>query len=233
MRRYLSIFAVAAASTAIAHAESLPSAPFRNGEVLNYEIVWSSGLPLGEARFSATAHQAGWSFEARLTASIPVITVEDNYSARSDHALCSVRFEKEVAHGPRRQHEEVEFDQQANTALRRNLLDGTTQALTVPPCARDALAYLYYLRQDLSQGRVPPPDDLNFGTQMQITTSYLETRMIEVAGRRQEADRLLVDITAGADPVSIEIFLAKDEARTPLLVRVPFALGTFSLRLKQ
>ena len=205
--------------------------PFASGERLRYEIVWPSGLRLGDAEFLANSNQAGWAFSADISANLPAIVVQDKYQSSTDFSLCSTRFAKQVTHGRRNQNEEVEFDQSANTALRKNLADSTTQDLVVPPCVRDALAYLYYLRQDLSHGRVPPPDDFNFGPQMQVSVSYVETRKIESRGVMQDADRLLIYVTGGEKPINIEVFLAKDEARTPLLLRAPFELGTFSLRL--
>lgn len=206
-------------------------APFASGETLRYEIVWPSGLRLGDAEFRANSNLTGWAFAADLSASLPAIIVDDKYQSSTDSSLCSTKFAKQVIHGKHKQNEEVEFDQDANRALRRNLANGTTQNLVVPPCARDALAYLYYLRQDLSHGRVPPPDDFNSGTQMQISVSYVETREIEAGGKKQDADRLLIYVTGGEKPINIEVFLAKDDARTPLLLRVPLELGTFSLRL--
>lgn len=214
-------------------AETPEAAPFASGETLRYDIVWPSGLRLGEARFTANSNQAGWAFSADFSASLPVLNVEDEYESKADFSLCSAWFKKVVSHGEKKQNEEVTFDQDENRALRRNLADGTTQDLDVPPCARDALTYFYSLRQDLAQGRVPPPDDLNFGTQLQISFSYVETRAIEAGGKMQQADRLLVDVTGRGKPVNIELFLAQDAARTPLLIRVPFELGTFSLKLAQ
>jgi hypothetical protein len=190
-------------------------------------------LRLGEARFTASSNQAGWAFAADLSANLPVLAIEDKYESKTDFSLCSTSFKKVVSHGERKQNEEVAFNQDENSAQRRNLANGTTQELVVPPCARDALTYLYSLRLDLAQGRVPPPDDFNFGTQFQISVSYVETREIEAAGKMQQADRLLVDVTGGEKPVNIELFLAQDADRTPLLIRVPFELGTFSLKLAE
>lgn len=214
-------------------AETPEAAPFSSGEMLRYDIVWPSGLRLGEATFTANSNQAGWAFSADFSANLPVLAIEDKYESKTDFSLCSASFKKIVSHGKRKQNEEVAFKQGENRALRRNLADGTTQDLIVPPCARDALAYLYSLRQDLAQGRVPPPDDFNFGPQYQISVSYVETREIEAAGRMQQADRLLVDVSGGENPVNIELFLGQDAARTPLVIRVPFELGTFSLRLAE
>ena len=214
-------------------AETPEAAPFASGEVLRYDIVWPSGLRMGEARFTANSNQAGWAFSADVSGNLPVLSIEDKYESKTDFSLCSVSFKKVVSHGKKKQDEEVTFNQAENRALRRNLANGTTQDLIVPPCARDALTYLYALRQDLAQGRVPPPDDFNFGPQFQISVSYVETREIEAAGKTQPADRLLVDVNGGENPVNIAMFLAQDAARTPVLIRVPFELGTFSLKLAE
>jgi hypothetical protein len=214
-------------------AETPAPAPFPSGETLRYDIVWPSGLRLGEGTFTAVSNQAGWAFAADISASLPVLTIEDKYASKTDFSLCSTQFKKDVSHSKKKQNEEVDFNQDENRALRRNLANGTTQDIVVPPCAKDALAYLYFLRQELSAGRVPPPDDFVFGGQYQLSVSYLETREIEAGGKMQQADRLLVDVTGGENPVNIELFLAKDAARTPLLIRVPFELGTFSLKLAE
>lgn len=214
-------------------AETPEETPFRSGETLRYDIVWPSGLRLGEARFVANSNQAGWAFSADFSANLPVLTIEDEYESKADFSLCSTSFKKVVSHGKKKQNEEVTFNQEENRALRRNLADGTTQDLDVPPCAKDALTYLYSLRRDLAHGRVPPPDDFNFGTGLQISFSYVETRSIEAGGKTQQADRLLVDVTGGGKPVNIELFLAQDAARTPLVIRVPFEMGTFSLKLAE
>jgi hypothetical protein len=214
-------------------AETPAAAPFRSGETLRYDIVWPSGLRLGDATFTANSNQAGWSFSADFSANLPVLAIEDKYQSKADFSLCSTSFKKIVSHGQKKQNEEVTFQQDENRALRRNLADGTTQDLIVPPCARDALTYLYSLRHDLAQGRVPPPDDLNFGSQYQLSVSYVETRQIESGGKLQQADRLLVDVYGAKGTVNIELFLAQDAARTPLLIHVPFELGTFSLKLAE
>jgi hypothetical protein len=123
------------------------------------------------------------------------------------------------------------FDQDKNTARRETVGGGGVSEFAVPPCARDALAYLFFLRQDLARGRVPPPDDVNWGSQYLITVTYAESREVEAAGKLQQADRILVDLAGPGSDHSFEIFFSKDDARTPLLIRAPFQLGTFALKL--
>ena len=214
-----------------ASGEQSPDTPFKNGETLRYEVVWPTGLSLGEAEFRAVSSQAGWKFRAELTASLPNFEVLDEYAAVADHALCSQQLKKDSLHGAKQAHELIEFDQKAQTIRRESVGGGGVSEAQVPPCARDALTALYALRRDLAGGRIPPPDDLVFGSIYGVTVTYAETRHIEVAGESREADRLLVDIAGPEASHHFEIFFGKDAARTPLLVKVPFSLGVFSLKL--
>ncbi len=212
-------------------AEQPQAVPFKNGEVLRYEVVWPTGLSLGEAEFRATSSQEGWKFRAELSASLPNFEVLDEYASEADHSLCSQKLKKDSLHGSKQTHEEITFDQKNRTAERESVGGGGVSEFTVPPCARDALTALYALRSDLAAGRIPPPDDLVFGALYGVVVTYAETREVEIAGERREADRLLVDITGPEASHNFEIFFGKDAARTPLLVKVPFSLGVFSLKL--
>ena len=46
-----------------------------------------------------------------------------------------------------------------------------------------------------------------------------------------EADRLTASLKGPSSDINFEVFFLKDAARTPALVRVPLAMGTFSMEL--
>ncbi len=204
--------------------------PFSSGERLVYEVTWPSGLSLGEVEFRANSETNGWQFHARVTATLPNFEIHDEYSSRADANLCSLELDKDSVHGGKRVEETVEFDQQKHIATRKTKNGGDSE-FPVPSCARDGLTFLYLLRSEIGRGRIPPPDDLNFGAQYQVTMTYAETRDLEVAGETVKTDRILIDLTGPASQRSFEIFFSQDAARTPVLIRVPFELGTFSLKL--
>ena len=211
-----------------------PQAPtFSDGERLIYDITWPSGLSLGETEFLARANAAGWAFEATITATLPTLEIRDEYHSKADSGLCSSEFEKNAKHGDTKIREGVEFDQTNHRATRKSLGGRGESEFAIPPCARDGLAFLYFLRQQLAAGRIPPPDDINFGAQYQISVTYLESVEIVVAGARRRADRILVDLTGPKSQHGFEILFGQDAARTPLLMHIPFEMGTFSLRLSQ
>lgn len=207
------------------------AAPFAGGERLTYSITWPSGLGLGEVAFHAQDTAEGWRFEATITADLPILEIRDEFRSSTDASLCSSKFEKKTSHGKRKTDESVTFDQRGHTAQRVTSGGGGESEFAVPPCARDGLAFLYYLREQLAAGRIPPPDDLNFGAQYQVSLTYAESVEISSLGKRQMTDRMIIDLTGPASQHSFEVFFARDAARTPLLMRVPFELGTFSLKL--
>jgi hypothetical protein len=46
-----------------------------------------------------------------------------------------------------------------------------------------------------------------------------------------QADRVNISLHGPASELSFTVFFAQDAARTPVLFRVPLALGTFSMEL--
>ncbi len=226
---------VIAALTAVVALSAAPEnskpTPFQSGERLRYEVVWPSGLTLGEAEFTAIAETGGWAFTADLSANLPNYEIQEHHRSRTDGGLCSVELNKDAQRGERKLRETVTFDQDAGVARRETDAGGGVSEIEIPPCARDGLTFLYFLRQDLARGRIPPPDDLNFGSQYAVTVTYAETRRIQVAGKHWDADRLLIDLAGPGSSHTFEIFFSKDAARKPLIIRVPFQLGTFSLRI--
>ena len=208
--------------------------PFAGGERLRYEVAWPSGLALGEAEFHAQEAADGWDFELTLKAGLPTIEIDDSYHSSTDAGLCSREFSKHTRRGKKTANERLRFDRGAKRVERTTITPdgpGGTSFIETPPCAKDALAFLYFLRQSLAMGRIPPPDDLYFGAGYLVTLTFAETLRLSTARGSRQADKILVDVTGPDSRNSFEIYFAKDAARTPLLVRAPFDVGTFSLKL--
>ena len=219
---------------------ALVAAPAGNppvpNEGLRYNINWPSGLSLGEAQLSAASSPPSPEEAPRLhlsfdvDASIPGFAVSDRYRSDTSDALCSVEFQRTAAHGQKKTNEKTSFDSRAGTATRATDGGGKTE-LKAPACGRDALAFLYFLRQELSQGRLPPPQTVFFGAPYEVRLDFAGTQNIRIGDTPQEADRVTAAIQGPSSRISVEMFFLKDRARTPALVRVPLALGTFSMEL--
>lgn len=217
-----------------AETPTLTGFPFTN-ETLRYTVTWPSGLSLGEAHMTAARSQAAngaerWDFALAVDASVPGFAVSDSYRASSTTDLCAMTFEKEFTHGTRKAHELVEFDSHDRVA-RRHTQGGGMSDVPISACARDALTLLYYTRRELGQGRVPAPQDALFGAPYKVQMEYKGAQTVKAGGASSEADCVQVTLKGPASETTFQMFFARDPARTPLVVRVPFPLGTFSLEL--
>ena len=199
-------------------------------ETLRYAVNWPSGLSLGEAQLQARKTAGGWSFELTLDAAVPGFAVADRYRSSASAQFCSLEFEKDTSHGRRKASEKTTFDYRKATA-RRATAGGGKSDIPISACARDALDFLFYTRRELSQGRVPPAETVMAGAAYQVRVEYSGAQKIALGEARVEADRVVVSVKGPKSDVSFEAFFARDAARTPLVVRCPFSLGTFSLEL--
>lgn len=212
-----------------ATAPALTGFPFTN-ETLHYTLSWPSGLSLGEALMTATRNSAEWSFDLYVKGAVPGFVVADHYHATASPDLCAMTFDRQFTHGSRKSEEHIDFDPHAGVA-RRETVGGGKSDVAIASCARDALTFLYYARRELGQGRVPPREDVLFGAPYQVRLEYTGAQTVKVGDKKTEADRVVSTLKGPASQISFEMFFARDAARTPLVIRVPLSLGTFSLEL--
>jgi hypothetical protein len=200
-------------------------------ERLEYSVNWPSGLSLGEARLEAKRAGARWQLEFTLEAALPGFAVKDRCQSIVTENWCSLEFEKQFAHAQRKGHERTSFDPARPVATRETLGGGGKSELATPACPKDALAYLYWLRRELGQGRLPAPQTVYFGAAYQIRLEYGGTQSIRLGEERIQADRLVAAVKGPVAELKFEVFFARDAGRTLLLARAPFATGIFSMEL--
>jgi len=224
--------------SALALAAPPSSAPAFENEKLRYAINWPSGLSLGEAELDASSSKASPDAAAELhlqfnvDAGIPGFTVTDRYRSAVSPDFCSEEFQRTAVHGPKKTDEKTTFDLRNGTATRETAGGGKSD-LTASQCAKDALAFLYYARHELSQGRIPPAQSVFLGSAYEVRLEYTGTQSIRLADKPVDADRVTATIRGPASSINVEVFFLKDRTRTPALVRVPLALGTFSMELER
>lgn len=206
--------------------------PFAAGEDLAYAITWPSGLSVGTARFRARPKGHGWRFEMTIEASVHEFAVDDAFVSETDASLCSSRFEKHVRHGSKRAHEALRF---ADGTVERTNLDpvrpGPPGTALVEACARDALAAVYYLRQDLAAGRLPAPGAIHFGAAYDLQLEYEQTRWLPWDEGRRQADLIRVRVRGPASRREFLAYFGRDAARTPLLFQARIEGESFLMRL--
>ena len=206
-------------------------------ETLRYSINWPSGLSLGEATLSAVGSEqvAGQAQPPRINlkfdidAGVPGFTVSDRFHSTASAKLCSAEFEKNTSHGSKKVDDKETFDLDTG-AVTRGSGDGKSEILA-NTCGKDALAFLYFLRQELSQGRIPSKQTVFFGAPYEISLKSEGTESVKIANKEVETEHLKASVDGPGSSISFDLFFLQDKARTPALVKVPLALGTFSMEL--
>lgn len=218
----------------VAGCASAASIPAGQGETLHYSVNWPSGLSLGEGALHASrSGEAGkLNFEFNLNASVPGFSVSDDYRSEASPKFCSEEFDRKFQHGTRKSNEKTTFDAQTGTATRQTEGGGKSE-LNTSTCGKDALAFLYYVRNELSEGRLPAPQTVFFGAPYQVRLEFGGTQALKVGDKTIQAERLLGTAKGPASESHFEIFFEQNPARTPVLVKAPLALGTFSMELTQ
>jgi hypothetical protein len=231
MKRVQQFWRIAAAFLSFPVFAAGPSGfPFQE-ESLRYTIKWPSGLSMGEASMTARRADGGWRFEMSMDAGIPGYAISDAIQSSATADLCSLEIDRDTKHGSRKTKEKTVFDYTGGHATRETMNGGGKTDFSISSCARDALDFVYFARRELGQGRVAPAEDVYFGPPYSVRLEYTGAQTIPVNGKRVETDHVAVDLKGPSSNASFEIFFARDAARTPLIIRVPFTLGTFSMEL--
>ena len=204
--------------------------PFTN-ESLSYTVNWPSGLSLGEAHMSATGTPAGWKFDFTLDAAVPGFAVKDAFESTATRDLCSETFRKNTSHGTKKSGETVTIDQAAGIATRTPANKVGESKSNVSACVRDALAFLFYTRRELGQGRMPLAQEIIFGATYNGSFEYAGASTITVSNKPVVTDKVICHIRGPASDITFEVYFDRDAARTPVSVRVPLVMGKFSLEL--
>ncbi len=219
-----------ALAAALMLAPAFAREPFSD-ETLKYSLNWPSGLSLGDAQAQASRSEGVWKFVFSLDADMPGIEAKDLYESKAAGDFCSAEFLRRSAHGKRKANEKTVFDPKTHIATRQTLDGGGTSSIEVPGCPRDALAFLYYLRRELADGRLPGPQTVYFGAPYQVRLEFGGVRTVRISDEPTETERVLVSFKGPASGSTFEMFFARDPARTPVLVKATLPAGSFTLEL--
>lgn len=201
-------------------------------ESLHYAINWQSGLSLGEASIDSNTQANGnWEFRMELDGGVPGFSFRDQFHSTANSGFCSILLEKNTIHGTRKGQETVTFHQDKNSVTRETKPGGGKTDYSVQACAHDALSFLQFVRKELAQGRLVPQQTVVFGSGYQVRMESTGAQAIRSGDQRVDTDRILATIKGSASEFTVEIFFARDPARTPVLARIPLTLGTFSVEL--
>ncbi len=238
MRNWLLTILVSITALVPPPAAASEALPFSSGEVLKYKISWPSGLDVGTATLRAewaddsAGEPPSWHFHLEVEAAIPGFQVRDDYHSTATEELCSLMFLREITHGQRRTREKTTFDQSARQAHRVTLGGGGESTIDdIPKCAKDALAFFYYVRWELANGRVPPPGTIFYGAPYEIKIQPAGVETVTLHEDRMDADQLMVTVKGDVSESTFVVLVARDSARTLVRVTVPLEPGNFTMEL--
>jgi hypothetical protein len=223
----------ASTSTVKDAATAKPTGFPNTGESLNYSLNWPGGASLGEAHLRASKSDNGWQFDFSIDASVPGFAVSDHYHSRANADFCSLDLEKETTHGQRHTHEKTVFDYKAGSATRTSLVEGGGHTdIDIDNCVHDGLDYVFYARRELGAGHgVPKDQDVLFGASYSARMEFAGVQDVTVAGKRRQADHIILLLKGPASDYKLDIFFERDPARTPLIIKAPLPIGTLSMEL--
>ncbi len=198
-------------------------------ETLRYSVNWPTGLSLGEATLSASSSSKSMHLEFDLDAGAPGFPVSDKFFSDASSGFCSAEFRKVTSQGSKKVDDEEKFDANTGTVMRGT---GAGQSeMNMDACGKDALTFLYFVREELSQGRMPPHQTVFFGAPYEIHLESSGTESVKIANKPVETEHVKASVEGPSSNISFDLFFLQDKARTLALVRVPLAMGTFSMEL--
>lgn len=230
--RHFSLTLAAALGLAAA-ASAQTGFPFQD-ETLHYTVNSPGGLSLGDANLTAHKTSTGWDFTITLEAGVPGFAIKDKYTSSMLAGYCSSELRREIVHGGKITREITTFDQQNGTGHRVTEFpkDGGFSDVTTGPCGRDAIAFLYFARKELGQGRVPPAQTVYFGSAYSVRQNYTGAQPVTLPDKKPEVtDRVVFSVKGPKAEFTVEVYYARDAARTPLLIKIPQTAGALSLEL--
>ncbi|MBC7924076.1 MAG: DUF3108 domain-containing protein [Bryobacteraceae bacterium] len=202
-------------------------------ETLRFNVNWPSGLSLGEGEFTAVQEGSEWSFSMKVDAAFPAFRLAESANSRASGDLCSLEFRKEATRGKRQIGEKTTFDPATLTATRTTGNGGGKSETRINACAKDALTFLWFARRELAAGRVPQSQPLFYGAAYQTRLQYTGTQRIRSGAEYVEADKLTAFLKGPASEFTVELYFARDAARTPIQASIPVALGRFTVEFER
>ena len=196
-------------------------------EATRYQVSWPSGLSLGDGELLATKDGDKWKFTLKLEAAIPGFKVEDVFHSTVDRNLCSLELVKDSTHGTRKAKETSTFS--APTGTRITSGGGGKSEFPVPACTHDALGFLFVVRDQLSKGKVPAPQQIFFGAPYDVRFVLVGSEKVTVGEIPTDTEHFKISVKGPSSRFEFDAYFAKDEGRTLALVRVPFMMGNFAL----
>lgn len=225
--RVLPLFIAIMLLPALLQAQKLP---WTDGEKLELDIFWPSGVAMGEATLEAKSAKDNVLLTANVEVALPQGRILYRFSSTTSPELCSREFHQSVERSGKFWEEITRFNSETGTAAVSR--DGRTRDVPAGKCARDPLAYLYYYRVQAAAGKKPAGDSLFLTGPLQLRVQAAAKESIKINHVERQAERYQISYPMEEGSGMIELWLDGSPRQTPVAVRVPLPLATFSAELR-
>ena len=200
---------------------------FDEQESLTYRLLWPSGLTLGEAVLRGSFSGEELHFQFTLETGLPQYNItHSSSSVATKDGLCSLQFQGKTRWGSKDSGESIEFDQTAHLA-RRSRENQTTTA-SIPECARDPLAFLYYFRNQLVLGNTLDSGTFHWGSNFSLQIESAGPETVKAGGRQWTAEKYIVTYQEPNSVQSVELWISTGSTPKPVQFRVSIPLAVFT-----
>ena len=169
----------------------------------------------------------------KVEAALPAFTIAESAESSSGPDLCSLELHKQAIRGSRKIEETTKFDSSTLTATRQTGKGGGKSETRINACAKEALSFLQFARNELMAGRVPASQPVYYGAGYQTRLQYIGTQRLVRNGEAVEADKLTAFIKGPASEFSVDLLFARDAVKTPIQAVIPVAVGKFTVEFSR
>jgi len=217
-------------------------------EVLSYNIEWrliTAGKATLDLRAASLEAQPGWRANVHIE-SVGLVSklykVDINSVSNFSQGFCAGASLATGHEGNRWRETAVTFDSESRKAtyqerdLARNALIAS-QEVAIPPCARDVLGGLYYLRTlDLEPGQsleVPVSDGKKSVMAKVEAQQREEVRVPDGVYKTIRCELYVFNNVLYRRPARLYVWLSDDRRKLPVQIRIrmPITIGTVTLQL--
>lgn len=204
--------------------------PWPDGEKLLAEILWPSGVSMGEATLEARSLQDRIHLTAHVEVALPQGRLLYRYSSTATAGLCSLEFRRSSQRSGKFWEEITRFDPE--TGMASVTRDGHTREAASGKCPRDPLTYLYYYRAQAAAGKRPTTETLFLNGALPLRIESNRRESVKVNRIERQGERYRITFPSAAGEGNVEIWLDGATRQTPIAVRLPLPLATFSAELR-
>jgi hypothetical protein len=231
--------------SALPQSASLPSK-----ETLVYNVEWrlvTAGKATVQWISVPQRERPGWQVNLHLE-SVGLVsklfTVEDDYSANLNQALCAQSTLMASREGSRHHETKVTFDAETRKAsyLERDLAKNTvlgSQEVDIPECVHDVIGGVYFLRTlnlEPGQSVEVPVSDGKKSVMAKVEAQQREdVKVPDAAYKTIRYEIFLFDNVLYRRSAHLHVWLTDDRRKLPVQIRVrlQFTIGTITLQLEK